>query len=120
MQMKSNSKVRNYLHLNVNGLLLGTSETREFNTVKEKSAEKQGNQVQDKCCLLQTLPRTNTKQEGKENLLVLSNSYVLEAAASEGLSRLILTITQSDLFRYLYFTNKEEKYSNTEKLPSMI
>lgn len=41
-QMERDSKVRNYLHPNVNGLLLGASETKKFNTLKEKSTEKQG------------------------------------------------------------------------------
>ena len=35
-QMERDSKERNYPHLNVNGLLLAASETRKFNTLKEK------------------------------------------------------------------------------------
>ena len=40
--MERKRKVRNYLDLNVNGLLLGASETKKFNTLKEESMEKQG------------------------------------------------------------------------------
>lgn len=65
-QMERDSKVRNYLHLNVNGLLQGASETRKFNTLKEKSAEKQGNQVKDKHCLLKILHRQNLNRKIKE------------------------------------------------------
>lgn len=70
----------------MNVLLLGAPETRKFNTLKEESAEKQGKQVKDKRCLLQILPRTNSEQEDKENLVVLSNWEVLGVAARDVLS----------------------------------
>lgn len=66
---------------------------------------------------MKILPRTNPKKEDKENLLVLSNYYLLGAAVDDLLSHLILTITQRDLFRYLYFTEKKERYIRIEKLP---
>ena len=53
--------------------------------------------------------RINTfYKEDKENLLVLSNLYLLNAAP------LIHTITQRELLGYFYFT-KKERYIRIEK-----
>lgn len=56
---------------------------------------------------VENLAQTKHEQEDKEDLLVLSNMYLLNAAAVGLLSHLIHTITQRELLGYFYFTKKE-------------
>lgn len=116
--MERDSKVRNYLHFNVNGLTLGTSETRKFNTVKEKSAEKQGNQVKDKGYILQIFPRTKTEQEDKKKSTCTEQLVCFRYCSWWVVVTFNTPQSPRETCLESFNFTEEEKYIKTEKLPS--